>query len=261
MFIDSLKTALRQLLPGAYGSLQENLTDRRLRRVTRVIEKKNGLVIQSGPFSGMTYMSQAICSTLVPKLLGSYEAELHGVFSEVFARNYETLIDIGCAEGYYAVGSALRLPNARVIAFDINERARNLCMRLAQANHVADRVQVEGQCSHERLRSLISTRTLIICDCEGCEMELLNPELVPELGDSDLVLELHDMIEAGITPTMLARFHATHEITLIDAVERDPSEFPVLRTFGPLTQRAAVAEFRGGPMQWAYMRARASQAS
>lgn len=258
--VTNLKAGLQRTFPEAYRTLQETLTDYRLKRVTRLIERQNGLVVQSGPFAGMTYVSEAICSSLVPKLLGSYEAELHAVLAEVFARNYETVIDIGCAEGYYAVGAALRLPQARVVAFDINERARELCLRLAQANKVGDRVQVEGECSHERLRRLITTRTLIICDCEGCELQLLDPALVPELRNSDLVLELHDMIDARITPTTLARFNATHEITLIDAVERDPGAFPILKKFSPLTQRAAVAEFRGATMQWSYMSAKASQA-
>jgi hypothetical protein len=260
MLANSLKAGLQQTFPGAYRRLQETLTDYRLRRVTRLIEKQNGLVVQSGPFAGMTYVSEAICSSLVPKLLGSYEAELHPVLAEVFARNYETVIDIGCAEGYYAIGSAMRLPEARVLAFDINPRARDLCVRLAQANKVADRVQVEGECNHGRLRGLISERTLIICDCEGCELQLLDPALVPELRNCDLILELHDMIDPRITATTIARFDATHDITLIDAVDRDPGAFPLLREFSPLTQRAAVAEFRGEAMQWSYMRAKTSQA-
>lgn len=261
MVTNSLKTSLRRNFPRAYHSLQETLTNYRLKRVTRLISRHGGLVVRSGPFAGMTYVAEAICSSLVPKLLGSYEAELHAVMDEVFARNYETVIDIGCAEGYYAVGSALRLPQARVLAFDINSRARDLCLRLAQVNEVADRVQIEGECNHEKLRRLISTSTLIICDCEGCELQLLDPTLVPELRTCDLVVELHDMIDSIITPTMLARFSATHDVTLIDAVDRDPSAFPILRNFSPLTQRAAVAEFRGAAMQWSYMRSHSSQVS
>lgn len=247
------------MLPGPYHNLQHILTDYRLGLVTRVIEQQYGLVVQSGPFAGMTYVSKSICSSLVPKLLGSYEAELHGVLEQIFKKNYETIIDVGCAEGYYAVGLALRLPKAQVHAFDIDSRARELCATLAEANDVADRVLVEGECNHEQLNRLILTSTLIVCDCEGCELHLLDPDLVPGLKTSDLVVELHDMVDPRITTTILSRFAATHEITLVDTVERDPSVFPLLKNFSPLTQRAAVAEFRGESMQWAYMRAKVAK--
>ncbi|HEY8187921.1 MAG TPA: methyltransferase [Pyrinomonadaceae bacterium] len=254
---DSLKAALRRWLPGPYRSVQESLTERRLKRVSRMLEKEHGLIVQGGPFSGMTYVSEAVCSSLVPKLLGSYEAELHEVLGQILTRDYETVIDVGCAEGYYAVGLALRLPRARVHAFDIDPRARELCTRLAQTNEVADRVVVEGECDHLRLNSLIIGRTLIVCDCEGCELHLLDPVRAPEIKKSDLLVELHDMIDPTITPTILARFAATHEITLVDTEERDAAAFPLLRNFDRLTQRTAVAEFRDAPMQWGYLRTKA----
>ena len=256
MLIDSLKAAFRSSLPGPYRSLQQSLADRRLRRVSSVIEDKCGLAVQSGPFAGMAYISEAVCSSLVPKLLGSYEAELHGVLAEVLTQDYEIVIDIGCAEGYYAVGLALGLPRARVYAFDIDDRARALCSSLAAVNKVAERVIVAGECDHAELNSLIQGRTLIVCDCEGCELQLLDPARAPELMKSDLLVELHDMIVPNITPTMLSRFTETHEIILIDAEERDPSAFPILKDFDLLTQRTAVAEFRDGPMQWGYLKAK-----
>jgi hypothetical protein len=256
MLKDSLKAAFRRLLPGAYRGIQESLAERRLRRVRLALEKEPGLVVQGGPFCGMSYLSEAVCSSLVPKLLGSYEAELHDVLAEIVSLDYDTVIDVGCAEGYYAVGLALRLPRARVYAFDIDPRARELCTKLAQANEVADRVMVEGECDHARLNSLIRGRTLIVCDCEGCELQLLNPELVAGLTQSDVVVELHDMITPDITPTIIARFETTHKITLVDSQERDPAAYPQLKDFDRLTQRTAVAEFRDGSMQWGYLQAK-----
>lgn len=257
MLKDSLKAVLRRSLPGTYRSLQESLTDRRLASVSRMLEKQCGLVVQGGPFGGMAYVSEAVCSSLVPKLLGSYEAELHGLLTQILTRDYETIIDVGCAEGYYAVGLGLRLPGARVHAFDIDPWARELCTKLAQANDVADRVIVEGECNHERLNSLIRGRTLIVCDCEGCELQLLNPELAPEIKKSDLIVELHDMIDPNITPTILARFSASHDITLIDTEERDVDAYPILKDFDLLTRRTALAEFRDSPMQWGYLQVKA----
>jgi methylase of polypeptide subunit release factors len=52
------------------------------------------------------------------------------------------VIDIGAAEGYYAIGFARRLPAARVIASDLDPVARLLCWLLARRNGVGDRVSV-----------------------------------------------------------------------------------------------------------------------
>lgn len=254
-FTDSIKPALRRALPRQYSRVQDALADYRNRRVVRSLVKRYGRVVQSGPFAGMSYVGQAVCGTLAPKLLGSYEAELHGALAQIMATDYEIVVDVGCAEGYYAVGLAMRLPGARVHAFDVDERARRLCEAMARANGVADHVAIEGECTHERLQELTrGRRALVVCDCEGCELALLRPDLVPGLSSSDLLVELHDMIDPRVTPTLTARFAATHDIEFVTSVERDPDAYPALREFSPLTRRVAVSEFRDGEMQWAFMR-------
>ena len=61
----------------------------------------------SGPFKGLQYSSQALLSRLAgPKLLGTYERELHHILISRPWSEYEYAVDIGCAEGYYAVGIA-----------------------------------------------------------------------------------------------------------------------------------------------------------
>ena len=95
---------------------------------------------------------------------------------------------------------------------DVDSRARDLCITLAKVNNLAERVVIEGECTHDRLNTLIKGRTLIICDCEGCELQLLDPLLAPGLKNTDLLIELHDMIDPAITPTIRCRFSETHEI-------------------------------------------------
>lgn len=248
-----LKSFLRGAAPAPYRRLQEVLSRWRVKYVTKSLISHVGLVIQDGPFAGMRYVPEAVGSTLTPKLLGSYEAELQPTLQIILRSNYKAFVDIGCAEGYYAIGIALKLPGAVVYAFDIDHRGRELCRQMARANMVDDRVLVQGECSHEVLRSLATARTLVICDCEGCELDLLQPSLVPELTNCDLLVELHDLFAPGLTKELVSRFEPTHVIKLIDSQERDPGDYPVLRRFSGLNQRVAVSEFRDGPMQWAFM--------
>lgn len=226
-----------------------------LRRITA----RHGIVVQSGPFQGMVYPQhlaaheRLLWNGSLPKLLGSYETELHNVLARVAERRYQRVINIGCAEGYYAVGLARCMPATPVFAFDIDPVARQLCEELARANGVSDRVTVQGECTIEALRQLTSERSLVICDCEGCERDLLQPELAPGLALCDLIVELHDFVDPSISLTVPARFAATHHITALSKEDRDPSTYPALRAVSSYKQRLAVAEFRWGQLEWAFL--------
>jgi len=124
----------------------------------------------------MVYFSQAVGSALSAKIVGSYEEEIAPVIERIIAKQPTCVIDIGCAEGYYAVGFARRLPSTRVYAFDIDRNAQALCRRTARANGVDARVSIGGECTIDRLKELMTANTTILSDCEGCEMDLLNPQ-------------------------------------------------------------------------------------
>jgi hypothetical protein len=217
-----------------------------------------GGAVQHGPFAGMRYLPQAAGSLLPPKLLGCYEAELHDVWGRVTCRPYHTVVNVGCGEGYYAVGLARLLPAVQVFAFDCDPRAQELCLRLAALNGVAGRVAVAGECGTAQLQELARPRTLIVCDCEGGETALLDPARVPGLAVCDLVVELHDFLAPQTSRQLTERFAATHDATLISNGGRDPNAYPLLRGWGQFDQALAVLEGRPGPTPWAFLTAHAA---
>lgn len=253
MLTQQIKAGLRSTLPGTYAALQEKWTDRRLRRIQKFITHKHGLGVHSGPFKDMLCVPMAVRSFL-PKVLGSYERELHDTIETIIGGNYKTVVNVGCAEGYYAIGLARRMPRAAVYAFDISSAARELCAKMAQLNAVSDRVSIEGECDVKRLNQLSGPETIIVCDCEGCELPLLDPDLVPALTESSLLVELHDFINPDISPMLCARFGNSHDITLVNSIKADPAAYPLLKSLRPTEQHLAVAEFRPDGMQWAFMK-------
>jgi hypothetical protein len=205
----------------------------------------------------MKYLPVSWRSELLPKLLGCYEAELHDVIRQVARRPYDVMINIGCGEGYYAVGLARLMPSLRVHALDSNPKAQALCRQLAELNGVADRVTVGGACTPAVLKELIGRQTFILCDCEGTEASILDPEQVPGLASCDILVELHDVYDPGLSESLPARFRTTHELTFIDHAPRDWREFPGLRERKQLDQLLAVWEARPGPTPWAFLEANA----
>ncbi|HEY5912468.1 MAG TPA: hypothetical protein VJA21_17840, partial [Verrucomicrobiae bacterium] len=214
-------------------------------------------------------------SVLNPKLIGCYEAELHPFIEAAIGRHHTTIIDIGCAEGYYAVGLLFRLKHARAIAFDLDPRAQQLCRDLAALNAVSDRLSVLGRCTPASLAAALSPiqgragspstppgrasspsappclpSTFILSDCEAAELDLLDPAAVPALAHCDLLVELHDFLRPGTAEILQTRFAPTHTAQLIDQQPRDADRFPQIRHLSKEDRRRAVHEFRPAPMQW-----------
>ena len=98
-----------------------------------ILKKKfSNLTVADGPFKGMVYPDFiAYGSAMYPKLLGCYESELNASLESFLKTDYHSIVDIGCAEGYYAVGVAMRLPNAIVYAYDIDKKAMEACEKMA----------------------------------------------------------------------------------------------------------------------------------
>jgi len=164
--------------------------------------------VMGGCFAGLSYVGDAVGSALIPKLLGTYERELGPVVDEIVRGSFEEIIDIGAAEGYYAVGLARLLPDARVHAFEMTEHGRALLSEMAIANGVADRVLIKGKCDAPDLRDCLgsSERPVVICDVEGHEGKLLDIGLVPSLVRAFVLVEIHETLCPGVGQLLSSSF-------------------------------------------------------
>jgi hypothetical protein len=218
--------------------------------------------VAKGPFAGMQYIAGAVGSAYVPKLLGIYERELNSRIEQACALGFPLIIDIGAAEGYYAVGLARRNPKARVIAFEMEAKGQSAMKEMALLNDVSSRVEVRGKCGLEDLQAVLqsATRSLIVCDVEGDEETLLNPDVIPGLSEAHLLVEMHDFIHPGITERMTRKFDATHEVHRIWQEPRTRLDFPYRTVATALLPghylNWAVSEWRPVQMSWLWMEPR-----
>lgn len=174
--------------------------------------------VQSGPFKGMKYVGfNAACKRVIPKMLGSYESELHPSVVNLQKNTYSEIINVGCAEGYYAVGLARIIPKAKIWCYDTSKTILEVCREMAESNAMLDRLILLNEfcTSNTLLNFKFSGRGLIICDCEGYEMELFTKENVKNLTNCDLIIELHDLVNMHISSTMEEIFSDTHQLELV----------------------------------------------
>lgn len=222
-----------------------------LNRVVDRFVAMHGLKVQGGPFSGLTYVSHSSGSAILPKLVGSYEAELALSIETITQTPYRTIVDVGSAEGYYAVGLAVRIPSATVYAYDIDEVARSRCAELARVNRVSDRVLIRGRCdAGELAKNLTDLPALLMCDCEGFELDLLDPLKTPALRSTHMLVELHDHLRPGLTETLRSRFAATHRATMFGIQPRQLERYASIQQLDRQGQELAVNEFRPAGQQW-----------
>lgn len=221
-------------------------------------------IVRHGPFAGLKYpVLTSIGSALYPKLLGSYEAELHPWIQEVCDGGYSEIIDVGCAEGYYAVGLARCVPQANVYAYDIYEGAQDLCLQCAKVNGVADRMSVRGLFTADELLGIpIRRRGVIVCDCEGAEREIFTEQSRSQFVNWDLLIETHDFLDINISSRMAELFRDTHDlrsILSIDDIQKAKSyDYPEIAQFDLPTRRAILAEFRPTIMEWLFLSSRSA---
>jgi hypothetical protein len=226
------------------------------------VKAHTSMRIASGPFTGMQYITESVGSVLEPKLLGIYERELHSVIEEIIASEADSVIDIGAAEGYYAVGLAFRLPKVEVIAFETEAEGRAQLKNLAALNSVSARIQICGACGIGELRQAIDVnrKTAIVCDVEGAEAFLLDPHAIPELRQASILVEVHSKKCPGIKDLLKSRFQSSHDIRVIVQEPRTADDFPYqafpVNLFPKAYLENAVSEFRQpweDIMEWYWM--------
>lgn len=215
------------------------------------------LEVLHGPFKGMKYpKTRAIGSAIFPKLIGSYESEIHSNIEDLLSHNnYSEIVDVGCAEGYYAVGMAMRSKESKIYAFDTNEDARDLCLEMAELNHVSNKLFVRSTLTPEILKNFNFTqRGLIICDCEGYEYSLFNESNISNLSNCDLIIETHDLKNIEISTYLKKLFSSTHivkSVYSIDDIQKALTyHYPELDKENLEEKKRILREWRAAIMEW-----------
>ena len=226
--------------------------------IQNTLLQHQGTVVMQGPLAGMDFLRESAEGCHIAKLLGCYEQPLQPFIVKAIEQAYPIILNIGCAEGYYAVGMARAMPSTQILAFDLSPKAQEICAALAHKNAVSDRVKVGALFKPEDFAAYANQKVLVLCDIEGAEQELLNPQAAPALKGMDLIVESHECLIPGITKVLIDRFKDTHQITLIqDDGQRNLQQAPQwFNNLAHLDQLLATWEWRSGATPWLVMKAK-----
>ena len=214
----------------------------------------NKYIVHNGPFKGMNYINKSSGSAFLPKILVSYVEPIQNWINQIIDNSdYNQILDIGCAEGYYAVGFALRKPNIKIYAYDVNTKAQEKLKEMIEINNV-NNVIINGDCTFEELNFRCKKGTLIFCDIEGAEKELLDPNKASNLLYVDILVESHDCTEKGITDLLISRFFRTHSIEVVIDYPTRIREYQLPNKISTDDLNEVMNEHRSEDMRFLYMK-------
>lgn len=260
--VAAVRRRLVELLSGEPSPQQLNASLRHLAKwraqvLENTLVTKSGDVVLSGPFKGLRYAVRASEGSRNARLVGCYEACLHGVIQKIIASGYKLVIDVGSAEGYYATGLAMRMPKARVMARDVDPKARAACAAMAEANGLSQRVEIGGEMTHADFDICAAQKTVVFCDIEGAEGVLLDPVAAPGLLKSDILVEVHEGMKPGLVALLTARFSPTHQVMRIERRLDDSGLPDWTQSLGDLDRMMLMWEWRSTPTPWLWIKQKA----
>ena len=164
----------------------------------RLFDAADG-VVKAGPFKGlkMTGSGNTSAGTLGAKIFGLYEQEVIRELQGLLP--CATLVNFGAADGHFPLGLLKAGLVDQAICFEMSAEGQREIAENATVNGLSDRVVIQGAVVggvHDTLAALgvLPSQTLILCDIEGAEFEVLSDAFFAWAKGAQLVVELHDRL-------------------------------------------------------------------
>ena len=236
-------------------------------RIDKVVEKKRIILsskiskiynntVQQGPFKGMIINEDQFWGPgdRSSKILGLYEKEIQDLIVSIQKdKNYSTFVDIGGADGFFAIGSLVNNLFEKCEVFEISKKGRISIQKNSKQNNVYDSIKIHDKASKRSLIKIDNiNNSLILCDIEGGEYELFDEKLINEIYPSDIIIEIHKDKENSLV-NFEKRFTKTYSLTKITQEPRSLKNFKELENINDNNRALIMSEGRSGIQEWWYL--------
>ena len=240
-------------------SLPDFITIHRI-MLSKKLQKDLGDKVRHGYFKGMwlpTAMSWGETDR-VSMLLGYYEIEvLKAIYSSPI--KYDTFIDLGAADGYYAIGGLISNRFKNAICYEMSLERQLVLKTNANNNNVKNRIEIRGAADatfiDDKVEKLLD-KAVVLIDIEGAEFDLLTEVILRKLSKSIVIIELHDHLVANgkyKVEELMSKAYDVFEVKLINTGSREPSQYYELQNFSDNDKWLMCSEGRKGPGSWMHL--------
>ena len=234
----------------------ETVRERQERISIETWEACEGLV-RYGPFSGMTLSGDTWWgrSDLGSQCLGFYEPEVLDHIMSKPVGYYESFVDIGAADGYYAVGMLHAKLANEVYCFELAEAGQKAIKRNWEQNGSIGQLSVLGKAEYDTLELTINRAanpTLILIDIEGAEFDLLDHDTIELIRHCEVIVEIHHWIpDFQHNYERLLRDLARYfKIRRLPAKDREVNQMAELRCYTDDNRALLISERRPSLMRF-----------
>jgi hypothetical protein len=176
--------------------------------------EKIGNRIYFGPFSGIIIPKESNSLLTISEILGLYESCLHSKFTDLLNQDISNVILVGGNNGYYAAGISY-LFNPEILNIYESESKFHPIINSWFLENKLSQINILGKATSEEFGSIESKIDFLFMDCEGYEIELLNPQLFLWQQKTEILLELHPFYVSNLIAKISSKFKKTHNIEII----------------------------------------------
>lgn len=188
-------------------------------------------------------------------ILGLYEKEVLNSLMLV-PDSYRYFIDLGAADGYYAIGVLVANKFEKSICFEASKLGQKTILKNADLNKVSKKIVVNGFADshfYSNISQEVLDKSVLFIDIEGGEFELINENVLDAFSRSIIFIELHDWLfndsnkqKERLIQILRRRF----EVTTIVMGTRGFDDIRELDDFNDDERWIMCSEGRGRRMEW-----------
>lgn len=175
---------------------------------------KIGNRIYFGPFSGLKIPRKVALKLTISEILGLYESSLHPKLDSLINEKINNIVLVGGNNGYYSAGLSYIFNPDSIKIYETEKSFKNMIESWFEENNLCD-YEILGEATKEEFQKNHLNCDLIFMDCEGFEIELLNPKNFPWQQKTKILLEIHPFYVNNLVSIIAERFRDTHNIEII----------------------------------------------
>ena len=157
--------------------------------------KKYNFKVQFGIFKNLKMYHEISWGKgdIASKVYGIYENKIQKKLKDL---NKPILIDIGAADGFFAIGSLKSKICKYCYAFEESKKSRENLLKTANINNVTSNLSILGKVTKDNFFSLLPSeidfsKATILCDIEGGEYDFFTDDILANIKQSNIIIEIH----------------------------------------------------------------------
>ena len=216
--------------------------------------KKHNFIVQYGIFKNLK-MNHEISwgrGDIASKIYGFYENKIQQKLKDI---NNPILIDIGAADGFFAIGSLKSKICEFCYAFEETKKSRENLSKTAKINNVQKKLSIIGKVTKDNFFTLLPSKinfseVTILCDIEGGEFDFFSDEILATIRDSNIIIEIHKNHNKNLEIDLLERVKKYFDVSIIIDNDKNFEGVSELHALNDIDRNLICSEGRSYIGKW-----------